>query len=967
MSQTINIRPHTVVMTVGPDKCGKTTFIDNVLVPGVRASYTGIQPIIRVLSSDEYRRTLLRNTELERAHPEWGIAEPMHRGHPAMDAVSGPAFEILFDTLRHTLAFPIRPELVVIDSTGLSDSVRSRVLAIATAAHYHVDYIVFDYTNRSEYFVKTAGHKSAGHTITTQLDRLRAIRLEGPPGAGRDSLNVRRHRIRSLAAARTTTITVDDASLYTSCFLTNTATSYVVIGDVHENLAALCAEITRHPGYTIDYSVDPPTIGFSGAKEHTVNTFVLVGDYLDKGKSPADTRAMIEFLYANRSYFSIVRGNHEDVVGRHLFEGHPVHPDHRFKFSSLATLDGAGADVALVAKFQALYAISKPFLVMDCTRTLLVRPCLFESGPCLSETGPCLSETGPCLSETGGNLANVQSSFIVTHSPCHPMYLGKIDTASRLHQMRYKIPSSEILAADGKNKDSVVHAFLEKAAVSFSGGMRPAGWRHVFGHVAFERPFDTGWFVAVDSGAGHGYGLSSATFNPVVWCRPTLHHGAVQAVTDGTDIEDFQLLTVPAQVSSVTIAGAIENYRVDNVAAKGVNFISGTIAPAPADRATGEFESLTKAIQYYADRGVGSVALEVKYMGSRCQVYLAADPASKDNKAVSRNGFVIRCDIDACYTELRDRLGIWMHENEIKLVIIDGELMPWSALGKGLIDDTFRPIADALSNETCILAESGFEDMLKGELAKYDAAITDGFALAAKSMKMKDLEIKFGPANARNFLALKSYRADCSVFDSIAGSQKAAAERYGRQVQHYGATQPIHYKPFQLLKVVYEDGHEALGSALFPKESDNFAHVAGVAAAATDCLAISTSDPEDRIAAKAFFDRNTTDRHMEGIVIKPLTMEGPRAQGVAPCIKVRNEDYLSIIYGYDYQNGQKSVDLMAKKNVRGKIALSIREHVMGRAMLATPYNQLHTDAYKATVARMLYATEKEEKTLDPRL
>jgi hypothetical protein len=42
----------------------------------------------------------------------------------------------------------------------------------------------------------------------------------------------------------------------------------------------------------------------------------------------------------------------------------------------------------------------------------------------------------------------------------------------------------------------------------------------------------------------------------------------------------------------------------------------------------------------------------------------------------------------------------------------------------------------------------------------------------------------------------------------------------------------------------------------------------------------------------------------QGVVIKPI-WEGRRPWNVAPCMKVRNERYLTLIYGYDYKSSVK--------------------------------------------------------------
>ena len=70
-----------------------------------------------------------------------------------------------------------------------------------------------------------------------------------------------------------------------------------------------------------------------------------------------------------------------------------------------------------------------------------------------------------------------------------------------------------------------------------------------------------------------------------------------------------------------------------------VNFLSGTVAPAKSDPQTMDIESIAHGFEHYAKRGVKQVVVQVKYMGSRGQIYVNKD--LDKCFAVSRNGFKI--------------------------------------------------------------------------------------------------------------------------------------------------------------------------------------------------------------------------------------------------------------------------------------------------------------------------------------
>lgn len=103
---------------------------------------------------------------------------------------------------------------------------------------------------------------------------------------------------------------------------------------------------------------------------------------------------------------------------------------------------------------------------------------------------------------------------------------------------------------------------------------------------------------------------------------------------------------------------------------------------------------------------------------------------------------------------------------------------------------------------------------------------------------------------------------------------------------------------------------------------------------------------------------------MEGIVIKPEY----KKRGVLPYLKVRNPEYLSIIYGYDYRFPHKYSKLMKQKNIASKLRTSMNEHRLGEQMLAIKLSDISPDheAYKQIAANLLFEVAKE-KEIDRRL
>lgn len=123
-----------------------------------------------------------------------------------------------------------------------------------------------------------------------------------------------------------------------------------------------------------------------------------------------------------------------------------------------------------------------------------------------------------------------------------------------------------------------------------------------------------------------------------------------------------------------------------------INYLAPTITPA-APYSIYNIESPIKAVDYYQSLGIECI-LQQKHMGSRCQIYLFEDDSSY---VVSKSGRVIwsknhtQIDLFQQIEEVK-KIFDWSQQ---KMYLIDAELMPWSTLGKNLINKQFRGYFEA--------------------------------------------------------------------------------------------------------------------------------------------------------------------------------------------------------------------------------------------------------------------------------
>ena len=575
-------------------------------------------------------------------------------------------------------------------------------------------------------------------------------------------------------------------------------------------------------------------------KEEPSPVIVQVGDYLDKGdQTEATVRRIYALMFNTSQSLAVVRGNHESYVYRRLFEGLEPNPEvEDVYFTALKPLQ---EDPSLAAMFKEIYDNSYDYVT---------------------------AKVGD------------KRNFVITHAPCKNIHLGR-DSAPAVRAMRNLILDRE------KPMREQLGFVYEEADFSYP--------THVFGHVSHKS--DQILFknkVFLDTGSVSGGKLTCAVFDRYgmrtyqVDCQQRWHEGLGTLADDLTfkrevkafDIHDYDLSPQDQRL----LRQAMD---------KGVRYISGTMPPAPSSEAG--LETLEACFNYYAKRGVTKLVLQPKYMGSRVQLYLNRDKAK--SFAVSRSGWVMRP-----IPGLEELVDLWHSKVFSDLaaateVVLDGELLPWRALGAGLIDKEFTPYGALIDEELSALWDDPwFKQSKLGQ--EFDV-------LTKESHKL----------NYESALAL------------------------------YSGDTPLEYKPFDVLLIdgvrPELDAYEA-----FELYNDDVQFV------------VQLNDVGSRLAAQSFYDTLTVNLGYEGVVAKPLDCEGDECKA-PPYMKVRNTEYLRLIYGYDYPD--RVGNLIRQKNISGKAATAIREYNMACEMLTA------TDERRQELIVKMIGELRREAEFDPRL
>jgi protein phosphatase len=383
-------------------------------------------------------------------------------------------------------------------------------------------------------------------------------------------------------------------------------------------------------------------------------------------------------------------------------------------------------------------------------------------------------------------------------------------------------------------------------------------------------------------------------------------------------------------------AAAIEVMSRFAVDPRWLVYLPPTMSPVAASQRPGLLEHPAEAFSAYRSAGVDTVICEEKHMGSRCvAVVCAGERVSADRFGVddgSAGAVYTRTGRPFFGPELTDRLlarvrgaiagaGIF-DELASGWVLLDAELLPWSAKAEDLIRDRYATVGAAA------------RAALPAVIEALEQAAAGGRDVGALLDSMRSRE-----ANARAF-----------------------TEAYGRYCWPVSGLDGIRLAPFQVLaaeKATFHDRdhrwHLELADRLAAADPELFL--------ATRNLVASADEAASERRATGWWEE-LTEAGGEGMVVKPLAnyARGPRGL-VQPGLKVRGRDYLRIIYGPDYAD-PANLDRLRDRGLGAKRSLAAREYALGlealdRLVAGEPLWRVHE--------RVFAVLALESEPVDPRL
>ena len=372
-------------------------------------------------------------------------------------------------------------------------------------------------------------------------------------------------------------------------------------------------------------------------------------------------------------------------------------------------------------------------------------------------------------------------------------------------------------------------------------------------------------------------------------------------------------------------------------------YLPPTMSPVASSARPDLLEHPTEAFDYFSAAGVSRVVCEEKHMGSRAVVLVTRDAEGAEPGTAARKRFGVadgstgvvvtrtgRPFFDSAETteallaRVRgavDSAGLWS-ELATDWLLLDCELLPWSAKAMGLLRDQYAAVGTA--------ARAG----LGATIAALEQAAARGLEVGPL------LEAQRGRrAAAESFTA--AYGRYCWPTDGLDGVQLAPFQVLAAEGTVY-ATRDHGWH----LEVI--DRLCAAEPELLRRTERHFVDLAdgGAVARATQWWTTMT-------AAGG-----------EGMVVKPfeaLVRDGRRI--VQPGVKCRGPEYLRIIYGPEYLE-PRNLDRLRKRFPGRKQSLALREYVLGlealeRFVAREPLYRVH-EAVFAVLAL-------ESEPVDPRL
>ena len=826
----------------------------------------------------------------ERFRPTEVISSDFCRGLVADDendqSASADAFELLHFIVGKRLA---AGRLTVVDATNVQLEARRALVALAREHDVLPTAIVLDLPE-SVCRARNASRPDrdfGDHVIRRQHADLRRS-LRGLQKEGFRTVHVLRGEDEVGAATITRTRLFNDRRRETGPF--------DVIGDIHgcaAELQTLLAEL----GYTIRRDESGRAAGAS----HPDRRAVFVGDLVDRGPdTPGVLRLVMGMVSAGDAF--CVPGNHENKLVRAL-RGRKVQVTHGLA-ESLAQLEAEPPEFRAEAE-RFMDALVSHY-VLDGGRLVVSHAGLIER-------------------------YHGRASGRVREFCLYGQTTGETD--------EYGLPVRYPWASEYRGKAMVLYGHTPVPEPEWVNNTMCLDTGCVFGGRLTALRYPEREVVSVPAERVYYEPARPFPVNPAAGGAPQPAHREPE-VLDISDVTGRRVIETAylrrIGVREENAAAALEVMSRFAIDPRWLLYLPPTMSPVATSARPELLEHPDQAFDAYRAEGVGQVVCEEKHMGSRAVALVCRDldaararfgaPGDTLGAVWTRTGrpffdqtltarLVNRLRAAARQAGLFDELGTgWL--------LLDAELLPWSAKAGQLLRDQYAAVG-AAARTALPAAVSALEQAA--------AAGLDVSGLLARTRSRN--------ANAGAFAA--AYRRYYWETDGLDGVRVA---------------------PFQLLA---SEGaaHQAKPHAWHLDVADRLVAADPQTFTATRRLYADTTDPAAVAEAVSWWERLTGDGG-EGMVVKPAANLTRGSRGlVQPGLKVRGREYLRIIYGPDYTE-PANLERLRQRGLGHKRSMAQREYALGlealdRVARGEPLWRVHECVFAVLAL--------ESEPVDPRL
>jgi protein phosphatase len=481
----------------------------------------------------------------------------------------------------------------------------------------------------------------------------------------------------------------------------------------------------------------------------------------------------------------------------------------------------------------------------------------------------------------------------------------------------------------------------------------------VYGHVAQPEAEWVNNTICLDTGCCFGGKLTALKWpekelvsvkaaqtyfeplRPLVSAKPPEPEDPARQLIDYADVSGRRWIDTGLMkrivIAEENAAAALEAMSRFAIAPQWLIYLPPTMSPVETSQNEGWLERPEEAFEHYRAKKISEVVCEEKHMGSRALILACRDGetarrrfgASQDEGGAiwTRTGRAFFNDPSTTVAVLdrvriaADKAGLWA-ELKTDWILLDVEIMPWSAKASGLIEGQYAPVAASATAGLSAALEASYR---AGKRGLDTAAIADRLA------------------------------------DRLDRARKYSAA-WAPYVWQINTVDDLRVAPFHILAsegAVHSDKPHVWHMGL----SRRLSEVGGSIMHPTEWRSVRLDDPAACAAAIAWWEELVL-RGGEGMVVKPADFLVRGEKGlVQPALKVRGPEYLRIIYGPEY-DAPENIARLRSRGLSGKRALALREFSLGlealeRFVAHEPLRRVHECVFGVLAL--------ESEPVDPRL